>query len=162
METLTAEYTGGIEIVGIEGRSHFGAGTAHRKIKHFVDLDLIAGPDTAAAEHAFVKIALDHGVGTFQGVARRLDRKPGFFYFKKVNQVLQFTLTILFAGQTVMVSGRPEEFDNQFLGIPESCLVSVRTTMPGLIGMQQDETSDLAFSTSTTQTRHAPTLVVWA
>jgi len=38
--------------------------------------------------------------------------------------------------------------------------VAGRTTMPGLIGMQQEATSDRAPSTSTTHTRHAPTFVV--
>ncbi len=120
---FAAEIAVGIDIVGIEGRTDLGPGAAHGEIENLVDLDLVAGPDAAAAEDAFVEIPLDHGVGLFDFIAGGVDVEAGLFDPEPVDQVLQFAGAVLFAGQAVVIPGGPEQLDDQSLRMrgPSRC-----------------------------------------
>ena len=89
----------------------------HGEIEDLVDLDLVAGPDAAAAEDALVEVPLDHGVGLFDVVAGGIDVEAGLFDPQPVDQVLQFAGAVLLAGQAVVIAGGPEQFDDQSLGV---------------------------------------------
>ena len=112
---LAAEVAFRVDIVLVEGRSHLGVGAAHGEIENFVHLDFVAGPHAPSAEDAFVEVPRNHRVCIFVGMPRRLNAEAGLFDFQPVDQVLQFAGAVLLAGQAVVVSRRPEQFDDQTL-----------------------------------------------
>jgi hypothetical protein len=114
---FSAEETFRINVVGVEGGADLGSGTALGKIEDLVDLYFVAGPDTATAEDALVQVPGDHGIGRFLFVFRKLNTEAGRFQLEPVNKILQITIAVLFAGQTIMIAGGPEQLHDQTLGI---------------------------------------------
>jgi len=104
---FAAEIAFRIDIIGVEGRSDLGPGAPPGEIEDLVDLDLVAGPDAAAAEDALVQIPGDHGIGQFMFVAGMLDVETGGFDLQPVNEILEIAVAVLFAGQAVVVSRSP-------------------------------------------------------
>jgi len=116
---FAAEVAFRIDIVGIEGRTDLGTGAALGEVEDLVDLDFVAGPDAATTEDALVQIAGDHHIGQFVLESGVFDIEAGVFDLQPVNEVLEVAVAVLFAGETVVISGGPEKFDDEALGVPD-------------------------------------------